>query len=80
MHVRSVEKLRPDMLKRNEKTHINEKQHQCDIKVRQVIPSQFDLKHHEEQVHERRAAQREYQCSMCYENFLRKSIIDSRTC
>ena len=41
MHVRSVEKLRPDILKRHEKTHINEKQHQCDIIMRQVIPSQF---------------------------------------
>lgn len=43
MHVRSVEKFGPDILKRHEKTHQRETTScdQCDIKVRQVIPSQF---------------------------------------
>ena len=48
--------------------YVNEKQHQCD-NCDKSFHSNPDLKRHEQQVQEKRAAQREYQCSACGETF-----------
>lgn len=53
---------RADNLNRHEQTHVNDRQHKC---------SKCDKKfqRHEKQVHERRAAQREFKCNTCGERF-----------
>ena len=69
MHVRRKKVFtRVDNLRRHEQTHTNEKQHQCEKCDKSFIRN-ADLKRHEQQVHERRAAQREYKCSTCGETF-----------
>ena len=57
-----------DNLRRHEQTHTNEKQHQCEKCDKSFIRN-ADLKRHEKQVHERRAAQQEYKCNTCGETF-----------
>ena len=50
---------RADNLKQHQQIHINEKQHDCP-KCDNELRRKSDLLRHEKQVHERRAAQREY--------------------
>ena len=59
---------RPDNLKRHEKMHMNDKQHRCS-KCDKTFYRYSDMKRHEKQVHEKRAAQREYHCTICGETF-----------
>ena len=59
---------RPDNLKQHQKIHYDEKPHPCD-KCDKYIHRNSHLKRHVKQVHERRAAQREYQCSTCGQTF-----------
>ena len=55
---------RADNLKQHQQIHINEKQHDCP-KCDQKFRRKSHLLRHEKQVHERRAAQREYKCTTC---------------
>ncbi|KAJ7371903.1 hypothetical protein OS493_022000 [Desmophyllum pertusum] len=60
--------FRPDKLKRHEQTHVNDRQHKCS-KCDKKFQRKSHLQRHEKQVHEKRAAVREYRCNTCGEQF-----------
>ena len=59
---------RPDNLKQHKQIHFKEKKHQCS-KCDKTFHRRSNLLRHEKQVHEKRAAAREYKCNTCGERF-----------
>ena len=59
---------RPDNLKQHKQIHFKEKKHQC-FKCDKTFHRRSNLLRHEKQVHEKRAAAREYKCNTCGERF-----------
>ena len=70
MNVLLVQKVftQPDNLKQHKQIHFKEKKHQC-FKCDKTFHRRSNLLRHKRQVHEKRAAAREYKCNTCGERF-----------